>query len=92
MTPLILEDTPTRQIVLEKNGAQFVELTWAIDPTRPRIWLEGHQYRFSRQLVSQRYLRPADLPPSVLRALTSPPATKVTVDDPATCAIEAATV
>ncbi len=34
------------------EGNELVCYEYEQDPTQPKIWLDGHQYRFSKNLVS----------------------------------------
>lgn len=42
--------TTDQQLVLEGN--ELVMYTFAVDPTKPRMWLEGLEYRFNRHLTA----------------------------------------
>lgn len=45
---------PTKwwQYPLLLEGNELVMYTFAVDPTKPRMWLEGLEYRFNRHLTA----------------------------------------
>ena len=37
--------------VTERNGNDIVTYVWHIDESKPRIWLDGYNYRFNSTLI-----------------------------------------
>lgn len=40
--------------VTEKNGNDIVTYVWRVDESKPRMWLDGYNYRFNSTLVEVR--------------------------------------
>lgn len=37
--------------VTERNGNDMLVMTWEIDESKPRVWLDGFTYRFNSELI-----------------------------------------
>lgn len=40
------------QITIVKNGMKKLKITRSIDLTKPKVWVEGHCYKFNSTLVN----------------------------------------
>lgn len=36
----------------ERNGNQILKITKEVDESKPKCWIEGHEYRFNSNIVS----------------------------------------
>lgn len=42
-----------RKLVFTQQGAEIHKLTYEVDESKPKIYREGHEYKFNRQLLSR---------------------------------------
>lgn len=38
--------------VIVKNGSKMQVITWSVDVTKPKCWVEGFYYKFNKELIS----------------------------------------
>lgn len=40
--------------VTDRNGNEIVTHVWLVDMSKPKVWVEGHAYKFNSSLLSVR--------------------------------------
>ena len=37
--------------VYQRGASEKITYTWEVQPDKPRMWVEGHEYKFNSRLV-----------------------------------------
>lgn len=70
---IILTPTPTTRISIAVEGNDLVQRVFTVDPTKPRLWVDGTEYQFNSRLTSTTQV-PGKLLPKLVFAYTKEPA------------------